>query len=129
MAQDHGSTGEGAPQLHRTLGAVAANSLFFFVTVPYIRVRVFGPKVPEVWSQMRYDALALAATGAVVMAVAVAPWGAAAFAVQLARALRLAFRPPTAPRSVTALGFTEVAATIFYIAALAAGTWLAPVTP
>ena len=108
-----------------TLGIVAANTLYFFVTVPYVRVRVFGPKVPGLWATMRFDALVLAVTGAAVMAAALAPWAAAAFAVQIGRSARLAIRPLPPPRTVAALGFTEVGATFYYVAVLTAGTWAA----
>lgn len=102
-----------------TLGIVAANSLYFLTTVPYVRVRVFAPKVPEVWKDMRFDALALSAAGAVVMGVSIGPLGAAPFAVELGRALRLAWAPPRPPKSVSGLGYAEVGSTVFYVVALA----------
>lgn len=102
----------------RALSVVAANALYFLVTVPYVRARVFGPKAPEVWRALRFDPLILAALGALVMALAIGPLAAAAFAVQLARAARLAWSPPGPPRSVARLGWTEVGSTVFYVVVL-----------
>ncbi len=102
----------------RALSVVAANALYFLVTVPYVRVRVFGPKVPDVWRAMRFDPLILAILGAVVMAAALGPFAAAAFAVQISRSAVLAWAPPKAPRSVSSLGYLEVASTVSYLVIL-----------
>jgi hypothetical protein len=102
----------------RALSVVAANALYFLVAVPYVRVRVFAPKVPEVWRLMRFDPLVLGVLGAIVMALALGPLAAAAFAVQIARAARLAWSPPSPPRSVTRLGYVEVGSTVFYVVVL-----------
>lgn len=102
-----------------TMGIVAANMLFFLTSVPYVRVRVFGPGRPQVWRDLRFGPAAMSVLGTLVMAVSVGPLGALPFGVELARALRLAWAPPRAPRSLTILGFTEVGATLFYLVALA----------
>lgn len=102
----------------RTLGLVAANTLFFLATVPYLRARVFGPKNPAVWSQLRFGSLTIALSGAVLMGASAGPAAALTFLPQVGRAAWLVAARPSPPKSVARLGYLEVASTAFYVVAL-----------
>lgn len=103
-----------------TLGLMAAQSLFNMATIPFVRLCVFGAKDAALYRALRYDALILAALGAIGVALAVAPAAALAFAMPLVRGALLAARPPRRLESVQRVGWMEVLSTALFLVILGA---------
>ncbi|MBI2895980.1 MAG: YwiC-like family protein [Deltaproteobacteria bacterium] len=102
-----------------TLALAAANSAYFLTSVPYVRIRVFGPRKPAIWRRLRFLPITLAAAGAAAMALSGPPARALAFLPLAARALFVALSCPRPLGSATRLGLVEAAGSLYYVAVIA----------
>jgi hypothetical protein len=101
-----------------TLALIGGNALAFMATVPYVRARVFGVKDEGLWRSMRWAPLVIVGSAAASLTVALGIVGMLALALPAARALHLALVRPRPLRSVSRLGWLEVASSTVYLAVL-----------